>query len=134
MVNGARLAIAGALATTTAILSACAAGSHAAPKTAVINHVVFFKLVDPGDASALIADCDALLRPMPMVRTYWAGTHFDMGRTNVESGYDVGAYVGFDSAEDYEAYLVHPSHVEIVSKWRQKLQWYRVYDVIDDRP
>lgn len=115
-------------------LAGCADHQHVAPRPARINHVVFFKLHDPAQTQALIDDCDALLRTMPMVRAYWAGVHIDTGRATVDGDYHVGAYVGFDSVEDYAAYLAHPNHDELVTRWRPQLQWLRVYDVLDETP
>ncbi len=112
----------------------CATSGHVAPRPARINHVVFVKLVDPADAPALIADCDATIRAMPMVKSYWAGMHIDTGRATVDADYDVGAYMGFDSTEDYTAYVVDPRHVDLVARWRDRMQWLRVYDVLDDTP
>lgn len=116
------------------LLTGCVSAGHAAPRPARINHVVFIKLVDPADAPALIADCDATIRAMPMVRSYWAGTHIDTGRASVDADYHVGAYMGFDSTEDYAAYVIDPRHVDLVARWRDRMQWLRVYDVFDETP
>jgi hypothetical protein len=115
-------------------LPGCATQPRAASRPARINHVVFVKLHDPADAPELISDCDAMLRTLPMVRRYYAGSHIYTGRATVESDYDVGAYFGFDTADDYAAYVVHPTHVELVTRWRSRFQWMRVYDVLDETP
>lgn len=103
-------------------------------RPARINHIVFFKLQEPADAAELIADCDLDLASVPGVTSYYCGQHGDFGRKNVESDYDVGFYVGFDSDEAYRAYLADPKHVEIVEKWKPRWEWIRIYDVVDDTP
>lgn len=108
--------------------------SGAAARPARINHVVFFKLRDPGQAAALIADCDRLLPTIPGVAAYYCGRHHEVGRATIDSDYDVGAFVGFDSDADYAAYVEHARHVELVTTWRPRLEWLRVYDVLDETP
>ena len=116
----------------------CSSGSGGvsavASRPAAISHVVFFKLHDPGDAGALIADCDRLLPGIPGVVCYAAGRHLETGRGAVESGYDVGLYIGFDDAGAYSGYVDDPRHVALVRGWRERLEWYRVYDVLDPTP
>lgn len=121
------------------VLASCAhdgrrSDSAAPPRPARINHVVFFKLTDSAETDALLADCDQLLAPIPVVRSYFSGRHIDTGRPSVESNYDAAVYLGFDSEQDYAAYVEHPSHVALVERWRPRLQWLRVYDVLDETP
>jgi len=105
------------------------------PRPARINHLAFFKLVDPADAAELIADCDARLAPIPGIVAYACGTHLDTRRgARVDGDYDVGFYVGFDRLADYEAYVTDPEHVAMVEKWRPRWQWIRVHDVLDESP
>ena len=109
-------------------------GCDAIPKPsrpALINHVVFFKLKSPATADELIADCDEHLTLVPGVASYYSGKHFDVRGANVESDYDVAVYLGFMSQEDYEDYLVHPTHIRLRGKWQPRLQWHRAYDTID---
>lgn len=101
-------------------------------RPATINHFVVFKLENPDAASDLIADCDRLLTEIPGVVSYFAGRHHDAGRETVYRDYDVGMYVGFNSDDAYARYVDHPNHVQLVSKWRPRLEWLRVYDVHDD--
>jgi hypothetical protein len=102
------------------------------PRPANINHFVVFKLHDPAEADELIHDCDTLLGTIPGVMSYFAGRHHDVGREHIYSDYDVGFFVGFNSDEDYEVYVKHPNHVQVVEKWRPRLRDMRVYDVFDD--
>ncbi len=113
------------------LLGGCVSGP---PRPAVINHLAFFKLKDPADAPALIADCDTLLRPIPGVTSYYAGPPIDVGRTSVDGDYDVGFFVGFDTVDDYLAYVEHPDHVRVVQRWGPRLEWLRTHDVLDETP
>ena len=103
-------------------------------RPAVINHVVFFKLQDPADADVLLADCESMLGQIPGVVALYAGRHIETGRPTVDSNYDVGIYVGFMDEAAYAGYVEHPSHLELVKKWQPRLQWLRVYDVLDETP
>jgi hypothetical protein len=117
------------------VLAGCAAAPPApAPRPARISHLVLVKLRDPAQGSALIADCDRLLADIPSVVAYAAGRHLETGRDNVESGYDVGLYLGFDTEEGYTRYIEHPHHQEILRLWEPSVEWLRVYDVVDDGP
>lgn len=113
----------------------CAATGRTASRPALINHVVFIKLKDPADAPQAIADCDSRLGNLPMVQSYFCGPHLDTGRGDkVDSDYDVGLYLGFRSEADYTAYVEHPNHVELVTKWQPRWQWIRIEDVLDSTP
>ena len=100
----------------------------------MISHVVLSELSDPSLAGALIADCDWLLTDIKEVSSYASGQHLDTGRTTVQSDYDVGLYIGFDSIEDYARYVEHPRHVELVDRWRSRISRMRVYDIGDPTP
>ena len=122
-----------------AALVCLAAGCTPNPGTgparpALINHPVFFQLVDASEAAELIADCDTWIAEIPGVASYYCGRPFDSERESVDTDYDVGLYVGFASAEDYMAYVEHPVHVRLVEKWRPRLRGILVRDVIDETP
>ncbi len=117
------------------------AGCRAAPphadrpvRPAAISHIVLIKLKDPAQAAALIADSDRLLPAIPSVTSYACGPHFDMGRPNIDSTYDVGVYVGFADGAGYQTYVDHPNHVQLVNTWRPRWEWIRIYDVGDASP
>jgi hypothetical protein len=101
------------------------------PGPAHINHVVLIELTDDAGQEALIADCNRLLPGIPGVATYWCGSHGDFGRTGVDADYDVALCVGFMTAEDYEHYIVHPSHVELVGRWKPAFEWIRIHDIVN---
>ncbi|MFB3431954.1 MAG: Dabb family protein [Phycisphaerales bacterium] len=115
-------------------LTGCASNSAGTlpPRPALINHPVFFTLKDPSQADELIADCNQRLARIPGIVSYYCGRHFETGRDTVDGNYTVGLFVGFDSAEDYEAYVVHPEHVALVQKWRPRADALRVHDILDE--
>ncbi len=112
-------------------LSVGCAATHKPSRPALINHIVLFMLENADTADELIADCDAQLAPLPGIASYFAGKHFDIGRNVAETDYDVCFFAGFMSQPDYEADLDHPTHLKLVTKWRPRLQWMRIYDTID---
>ena len=116
--------------------ASCAAPSaHTGPsRPARINHVAFFELNDPQDAGELIRDCNSMRTTIPGIVSSYAGTHLDTTREGVQSDYHVGFYVGFMSEADYQTYLDHPAHLEIVKKWRPRLRRLQVYAVVDETP
>lgn len=115
------------------LLTGCASGSSdLPPRPALINHPVFFTLKNPADAEELIADCNERLARIPGIVSYYCGRHFETGRATVSDDYTVGLFVGFDSAEDYEAYVAHPEHVALVQKWRPRTYILRVHDILDE--
>ena len=101
-------------------------------RPAKINHVVFCDLKNPDDTKEFMEDCDTYLSTIEGVVSYWCGVHGDYGRNTVDSAYDVGLYVGFNSDEDYENYIVDPKHVYLVDKWKPQFDSLRIFDVIDE--
>ena len=125
--------ITAALLLAAAILTGCRTVGPTRP--GLINHVVFFQLNDPADATELIADCDRELATIPGVTGYYCGTHLDTGRGDrVDGDYDVGFFVSFDSEEAYSRYVAHPQHVWLVEKWGPEFESLRIYDVLDETP
>lgn len=96
-----------------------------------LQHVVLVDLEDDAEIAAMRADSDRLLPTIPMVKGYVCGTPVECGRTNVSKDYDLGIVVQFDSVEAYQAYLVHPIHQELVTKWRP--HWKRSF-IVDFAP
>ena len=96
-----------------------------------LQHVVLVELDDKSDIAAMKADSDSMLPRIPTVRGYVCGAPVDIGRATVAKDYDLGIVVQFDSVEDYQAYLAHPIHQELVAKWRPK--WRRSY-IVDFAP
>ncbi|MCR9218234.1 MAG: Dabb family protein [bacterium] len=115
-------------------LTGCASNSVGTlpPRPALINHPVFFTLKDPSQADELIADCNQRLARIPGIVSYYCGRHFETGRDTVSDDYTVGLFVGFDSAEHYEAYVTHHDHVWLVQKWRPRTEILRVHDILDE--
>jgi len=115
-------------------MAGCVNGQSAAFRPAKINHLVFFSLASPDDRVELIADCDEQLATIDGVVSYWCGEHGDFGRSIVDSNYDVGFYVGFNTRAKYEQYLKHPSHIAVVGKWKPRWNWIKIYDTVDETP
>lgn len=118
------------------VLTGCDSAPKASspqPVMARVSHIVLFKLKDPAQASALIADCDQMLGPIPGVAGMHAGRHLDTGRgPMVMSDYDVGLWIAFDSEASLRAYDTNPNHKALVEKWRPQLVSIRVYDILDE--
>jgi len=114
-----------------AVVAGCASGPR---RPGAINHVVLFKLKDPARAGALIADCDRRVRTIPGVRSYCCGRPFETGREMVDSGFDVGVFISFDTGKAYRAYLSNPEHQALVREWDPGLEWVRIHDIGDETP
>lgn len=99
-------------------------------RTGLINHVVFFELMNPEDSEELIRDCYWLLWN-PGTTSGYAGKHYDIGRESVMQDYDVGFFIAFKSEDAYRAYIEHPTHVGLVEKWKPRCISIRVYDIGD---
>ena len=115
------------------VLGSCSA-TRQAPRPAVINHVVYIKLVDPSEGDLFTLECDRDIASIPGVVSYWCGRHGDFGRDTVDDDYDIGLYVGFNSSEEYATYVEHPNHVGLVKKWRPRFEWIRIHDTVDETP
>lgn len=122
------------LALLTLLLGACTTTPSRAPRPALIGHIVFVQLDDPGDYEEILADSDTMLGTIPSVRAYSAGAHIDTGRDTILSDYDLAIYLGFDSEEALGAYVRHAQHVAYVTKWKPRLKALRVYDMHDPTP
>ncbi len=109
-------------------------GRTRAARPARINHMVFFKLKDPADATELISDCDTKMAAIPGSVSYFCGRHLDTGRPEVVQDYDVAFYVGFETEEAYAAYVKDSYHVQAVQKWKPRWEWIKVFDVVDETP
>jgi hypothetical protein len=116
------------------LLTACASTAPAPTRAARVNHVVFFELNDTSDAGELIRDCNSMLITVPGIMSSYAGPPLATERQGVDASYDVGFSVSFMTEADYQTYLDHPAHLEIVKKWRPRLRRLRIYDVANDSP
>jgi hypothetical protein len=119
------------LLTTLALLTGCASTQYRAPRPALIGHIVFVDLIDPNDYDECLRDVDELLGTIPSVATFAAGRHIDTGRDIVLNDYDLAIYLGFESVEDLDAYIVHEQHVACVAKWQPRMNALRIYDMHD---
>lgn len=116
----------------TSILALIGLGIGGCQTNPTIHHVVLIELEDSNLTTQLVADCDELLAPIPSVRQYWCGVHGDFGRAQVDDQYDVALCVSFDDPAGYQIYLDHPDHVELVTRWKPKMEWIRIHDVVPE--
>lgn len=105
------------------LLSACA--SRPEP----IQHVVFAQLKNPADTAELLIDADRTIPAIPGVATYISGTHLDIGRTGIATDYSAAMVIGFRDVESYRGYLDHPEHIDLVNRWKPRLEWLKIYDI-----
>lgn len=124
-----------------AALSGCAHGDASRPRAravapcpAPISHVVLIKLNDPADAPALIADSDSVIPRIAGVISYACGRPLPGDRPMVDADYHVGVYIGFEDPAAYDRYVVDQSHVDLVARWKPRMAWLRIHDVVDDSP
>jgi len=114
-----------AIVATAYLLAACSTSPR-------IEHIVLFKLDDPREASALIADSRDMLDGVPGVVSVSAGRPAGLDRPTVDGDFDVALIVGFASEDAYAAYLTNPDHERTTRAWRPRLEWVRVHDVMTD--
>ncbi|MHC5113812.1 MAG: Dabb family protein [Planctomycetota bacterium] len=111
---------------------ACVLTACSTTPTARVEHVLLFKLDDPREADALIADSHEMLDGMPGVVSVTAGRPLGVERPIVDGDYDVALIVGFASEDAYAAYLEHPDHERTSHAWRPRLEWVRAHDVVTE--
>jgi len=98
---------------------------------ALVGHIVFVQLKNPGDYHKLLHDADWMLGTISTVSTYAAGKHLDTGRSTVTADYDLAIYLGFDSEHGLRQYVADPQHIGFVEKWKPRLKSLKVYDMLD---
>ena len=121
------------LAVVSMLNTACSSSPSASIHQANINHIVLVSLQNDADSGELIHDCNTMLMPIPVVRSYWVGSPLKIGRgDSIDGNYSVGLCVGFDDVAGYRAYLGHPEHIALVEKWKTRWASIRLFDVICD--
>lgn len=116
------------------VLTGCACTGQRPDRPALISHIVFIDLKDPADFQELLRDSDEMLQTIPTVSSYAAGAHLETGRDSVLHDYDLVIYLGFDSEDDLAAYVEHEQHKATVTKWKDRMESLRVYDMRDPTP
>lgn len=94
-------------------------------------HVVLVWLKEPGNAEhrQQIIQGTQRLRQIPGVLDLHVGEVISSDRPVVEDSYDVGIYLRFANAEDLQAYLTHPMHVNTVkTQFLPIMERYQVMD------
>ncbi len=126
-------AIGGCAAPGSAGVTPGSSASGVARRPAVITHVVVVSLSDPGQRSALLADCDGLAK-IRGVEFFTAGPPLELGRAQVDGSFDVGLCMGFASTAAYRGYLADPVHQRLLNDWASKAEQIRVFDLVDESP
>lgn len=98
------------------LLSICAiAQQNSTPKSdLMIRHTVAFKLKNPKGSPEELAFFKAAekLAKIPSVHNFGV-----FRETSVKNDFEYFFYMEFESEKGYEAYNVHPDHVEFVEKY-----------------
>ncbi len=101
------------------LLSSCAGmGGGKAPQPGEVDHCVFVWLKHKGSAQdrAKLEDACHTLAQIPGVISVSTGDTLVSKRHVVDSSFDVGVVVRFESAAAMEAYLKHPTHVKLAKE------------------
>lgn len=115
------------------LLGFCACRSDA-PAPGRVQHLVFCWLKEPGKAEARqqLIDAAKKLSDIPGVVSIRAGTAVASDRPVVDSSFDVGIVITFDSVASMQAYLVHPRHQTAVNTLIKPLtSKLLVYDIVE---
>ncbi len=87
-----------------------------APHAGQVEHCVFIWLKHKGNAGGALAKLEEAckdLAQIPGVVSVISGDSLKSKRSIVDSSFDVGVVVRFESAEAMEAYLKNPIHVKL---------------------
>jgi hypothetical protein len=118
------------------LLSGCAATNPAEPSPRYV-HVVVLWLKHPGDAQdrqTLIDTSRSFVGKIPGLMSVSAGEMLPSTRPVVDSTYDVGLVMVFDSEEALQKYPSYPVHQRALKEVLGPLvDHYRVYDCVDTR-
>ncbi|MFZ3119791.1 MAG: Dabb family protein [Variovorax sp.] len=78
----------------------------------MIKHIVMWKLVDAAEAPRFKEILDTCKGIVPGMREFEVAVRAD----GLEANHDVALYSVFDDAASLQAYIVHPSHQDVVAK------------------
>jgi hypothetical protein len=101
------------------LLASCAEmGSGKAPRAGQVDHVVLVWLKHPGDAAerAKLIEAGRSLASIPGVISVSGGESLPSTRPMVDSSFDVGYVMRFESQAAMEAYVKHPLHVKLAKE------------------
>src|SRR5262245_12916148 len=97
----------------------------------MLTHIVIFWLKADSPAGArekLLGDLESLLRKIPTVRHLTTGRPAMTPRDVVDNSYDAALCTIFDDAAGLEAYQVHESHQQFLSRNKANFARVLVYD------
>jgi len=101
------------------LLSSCAQlGYEKAPRPGQVDHLVLVWLKHPGDAAerAKLIEAGRSLAAIPGVISVSGGESLPSTRPMVDSSFDVGYVIRFDSEASMNAYVKHPLHVKLAKE------------------
>ena len=93
----------------------------------MFTHVVRFWVkpeTSETEKSSLLTDCTELLSKIPGIKFISAGVPAASEREVVDTSYDVGMCIVFDTSAQHDVYQTHPIHLKFIS--RNKALWKRV--------
>jgi len=99
------------LITIVSLMSASAIQAQSTGKTVALRHVVLFKFKDgstPADVKKVEEAFAALAKNLSLIKDFEWGTN--VSPENLNQGLTHCFFVTFASAEDRDAYLIHPEH------------------------
>ncbi len=96
----------------------------------MIAHNVYFKLHDrrPATVQSMVDDCHAYLAHLPGIVFYAAGTYCEAEPSSGDPQYDVALHVVFSDQAAFDAYMVAPKHVELMTKHGENWKEVRAFD------
>jgi len=117
--NRLRFFLLSAFGSATLFLSSCAQlGYEKAPRPGQVDHLVLVWLKHPGDAAerAGLVEAGRSLTAIPGVISVTGGDSLPSTRPMVDSSFDVGYVIRFESAAALDAYVKHPLHVKLAKE------------------
>lgn len=108
-----------------------ASASEASSESAPLAHIVFFTLADSNDANRekLVEACKKYLAKHEGVVYFGVGVRApEYDRPVNDRGYDVALHLVFATAEDQNAYQIHPQHLKFVEECKGLWKQVRVFD------
>jgi hypothetical protein len=99
-----------------------------------VTHVVLVWLKNPGDAAVRqkLIETAETFESIPGVLDVDAGVVLPSKRAQVDSTYDVGVVIRFESEEALRAYESHPTHTKAVQEVLvPSMKKFKVYDIIE---
>jgi quinol monooxygenase YgiN len=94
-------------------------------------HVVLFWMkpdAPAGAAEQVIADCRALIAPVPGLAFFDVGRPAMTPREVVDNSYHVGLLTVFTDQAAHDAYQTHPEHLKFIERNKPNWERVKIYD------